>query len=141
MASLDDKKAFSERLTQALKRSGRDATSATQLAMQFNLRHPNEPVTAQAAQKWLTGKARPTRDKVDTLAQWLDVSSDWLRLGISHDLSAVIVPPGGDTKTLELTLQDLDLLNKFKMLSESQRQLLIRLIEELSTERMKNQRK
>lgn len=72
---------FSERLNQALKRSLKQPLNAPELATQFNLRHPNEPITAQAAHKWLTGKAKPTSDKIETLAKWLEVPAYWLKYG------------------------------------------------------------
>lgn len=135
MASFDDKKAFSERLAQALKRNGRDVTTATQLAMQFNLRHPNEPITVQAAQKWLTGKARPTQDKVETLARWLDVSVEWLRFGLrgSRDRAET----SADESPLEMSPTDADLhfLSRFKQLSTYQQRLIAELVDQLNLER------
>lgn len=136
MALLDDKKAFAERLRQALKRSGKDASSATELAMQFNLRHPNEPITVQAAQKWLTGKARPTLDKVQTLAAWLNVSVEWLRFGVSNPSSIYTdTAPLESLQTQELSPQDISFLTKFKRLSVYQQHLIVDLVEQLSLER------
>ncbi|WP_034350068.1 transcriptional regulator [Herbaspirillum sp. GW103] len=83
MKTVDEKQAFSTRLRQALKRSPRKIETATELSVQFSLRHPEAPITPQAAQKWLTGKARPTADKIETLAEWLDVSPMWLRHGVA----------------------------------------------------------
>ena len=81
MPLTDEKLAFAERLRLALKRGSKAIDTASALAHEFNLRHPNEPITPQAAQKWLTGKATPTPDKIQTLADWLNVSSHWLRHG------------------------------------------------------------
>lgn len=53
MPLTDEKIAFSERLRIALKRGTKTIDTATALAHEFNLRHPNEPITPQAAQKWL----------------------------------------------------------------------------------------
>ena len=69
MLSIDEKAAFAERLSQAINRSQKRQLNATELSTQFNLRHPNEPVSPQAAQKWLTGKAKPTADKLKTLSE------------------------------------------------------------------------
>jgi len=135
MASLDDKKAFSERLTQALKRSGRDATSATQLAMQFNLRHPNEPITAQAAQKWLTGKAKPTTDKIETLAAWLNVSPEWLRLGFIDIVSDTYTFSEKQIEEHNFTAQDIKFFKQFKTLSDYQQRLIVDIVEQLVLER------
>lgn len=48
---LSEKTAFAERLKLALTRSSKKIETATELALQFNLRHPNDPVTQQAVQK------------------------------------------------------------------------------------------
>lgn len=82
-----EKAAFAERLKLALTRSSKKIETATELALQFNLRHPNDPVTQQAVQKWLSGKACPTPDKIETLADWLGVSAHWLRFGSPNDVS------------------------------------------------------
>lgn len=75
----DEKLEFSRRLTLVLKRSKKPVNGAMELAPQFNLRHPNNPITSQSAHKWLMGKARPTADKIEMLASWLSVSAHWLR--------------------------------------------------------------
>ena len=80
----DEKLAFSARVKQALKRSHRKVSTPAELALQFNLRHGNDPITPQAAQKWLTGKALQTQDKMETLATWLNASPLWLRHGIAE---------------------------------------------------------
>jgi hypothetical protein len=64
MPSPEEKLAFAERLKQALTRSSKKIDSAAELALQFNLRNPSEPVSAQAAHKWLTGRTMPTVDKM-----------------------------------------------------------------------------
>ena len=71
MTQPDEKQAFSLRLKQALKRSAKKIDTPTELALQFNLRHQNDSITVQAAQKWMTGKARPAVDKIETLAAML----------------------------------------------------------------------
>jgi transcriptional regulator with XRE-family HTH domain len=140
MASLDDKKAFSERLTQALKRSGKDVSSATQLAMQFNLRHRNEPITAQAAQKWLRGKARPTSDKIETLAQWLNVSVEWLRFGVAGAYTLDTDQPAQQpqvhekTQSLQVTSDEIVFLYEYRKLNPHQKRLLTDLVQELTFE-------
>jgi hypothetical protein len=55
----------------------------TDLALQFNLRHRGQPVSTQAVHKWLSGKALPTRDKVETLSEWLRVQECWLLFGVN----------------------------------------------------------
>jgi transcriptional regulator with XRE-family HTH domain len=77
-----EKLAFSERLRSALN-DGPDAVKgATDLARHFNLRHRGAaPVSTQTAHKWLSGRAIPTADKIETLAAWLQVTPHWLHYG------------------------------------------------------------
>lgn len=138
MPLTDEKLAFAERLLIALKRGPKSIETATALANQFNLRHPNEPITTQAAQKWLTGKAMPTPDKIETLAEWLKVSAHWLRNG----------PPPGPNKrpsgtgkrpssagSSGLSEKESKLLTRLRQLSEHQFFLVAELVDQLAVER------
>ncbi len=80
MTVAEEKQDFSKRLKEAM-RKARVEAGPTRFAREFNLRHHGEPVTAQTARKWLYGGALPTQDKLRTLAQWLEVSPQWLRYG------------------------------------------------------------
>lgn len=62
---------FLERLQMAMRHAGYKDIGASMLALQFNLRYPHEPISQQAAQKWLSGKAIPRPEKILTLASWL----------------------------------------------------------------------
>lgn len=135
----DEKIDFSRRLMLALKRSHRPIDSATELALQFNLRHPNESITVQAAHKWLSGKAKPTADKIKTLAGWLGVSPHWLRYGSPGDCKPK--PRAGECRTgvhaeKESTLseEELKLVTRFRQLSAHQRYLIAELTEQLAIE-------
>jgi hypothetical protein len=81
MPTNEEKAAFSQRLKLALKRSPEPVRGATELALRFNLRYRGNAVTAQTTHKWLTGRAIPTKDKLATLSEWLDVSEHWLHYG------------------------------------------------------------
>lgn len=81
MAPGDEKKNFSKRLTEALKRAGVDVNRPTAIAREFNLRFHGDPVTTQSVRKWLGGKSLPAQDKVRVMAGWLNVSAQWLRFG------------------------------------------------------------
>lgn len=132
MRDLDEKQAFAKRLKQALRRSTKPVESPSELALQFNLRHPNEPITPQAAQKWLTGKARPTDDKIATLAAWLGVSATWLRFGVkvpSETPTKKRRPAADDSAAF--TAQEIELIRCFRQLPEHRRRLLQELIEDL----------
>lgn len=127
MQKMDDKQAFAARLRQALKRSPKKIETAAELAVQFSLRHPDAAVTTQSAHKWLTGKSRPTADKLKTLAMWLDVSPTWLLYGVADLPQAVarirlaepVVP----------TLEELYLIEQVRSLPEARRQLVQEIIE------------
>ncbi|WP_175768851.1 transcriptional regulator [Burkholderia cenocepacia] len=133
MPDLDEKKAFADRLKQALKRSPKPVETASELATQFNLRHRAEPITPQAAQKWLSGTARPTVDKIKTLSDWLDVSEQWLRFGVTDTRRSRSTK--GDTATGESivpTAEELELLRRLRSLSAYRRQLVEGVIEQFS---------
>ncbi|MBW5805865.1 transcriptional regulator [Burkholderia sp. COPS] len=132
MPDVDDKKAFASRLRQALKRSSKKIETASELATQFNLRS-NEPITPQAAQKWLTGTARPTVDKIKTLADWLDVSEQWLRFGVTdtkRSRPAKGAKPADEA--IQPTAEELELLRRLRSLSAYRRQLVEGVIEQFS---------
>jgi transcriptional regulator with XRE-family HTH domain len=133
----DEKLAFAERLKLALKRSKKKVETPTDLALQFNLRHHNDPITQQAAQKWLSGKSRPTADKMKTLAEWLNVSAQWLRHGIPE------TKPTKTAKTSSLSIatdratldaEEQKLINRIRILPEHQRNLVYEIVEQFAIE-------
>lgn len=72
---------FSERLKKEFARFGLPLSSPTQIAKEFNGRYPAGQITAQTVRKWLMGDAIPTQAKLVGLAEWLEVSPQWLRFG------------------------------------------------------------
>jgi hypothetical protein len=70
-----------------------------------SLRHPNEFITPQAAQKWLSVKAKPTADKIETLANWLSVPTHWLRYGSANGEQSI--PTVRQTKSHQALNADL----------------------------------
>lgn len=138
-----EKTAFTERLKTALKRAPKAVKTATELAHEFNLRHPNEPVTPQAAQKWLSGKAKPSADKLDTLAEWLGVSAHWLAYGPAPTASkkpSVTRGAHAAPTTGSLTEKESRLVSKLRTLSEHQVYLVAELVDQLAAEREINGR-
>lgn len=135
----DEKLDFSKRLKLALKRSSKPVNSAAELALQFNLRHPNDSITTQSAHKWLTGKARPTADKIETLASWLNVSAHWLRHGSPNDVKQKQETGARRAKLqaekdASLSEAETKLVAQFRWLSTHQRYLIAELIEQLAIE-------
>jgi transcriptional regulator with XRE-family HTH domain len=137
--SLSEKAAFSERLKLALTRSRKQIDTATELALQFNLRHPNDPVTPQAAQKWLSGKACPTADKIETLADWLGVSAHWLRFGSPSEDNRKRSTGKRQIKSQAsisaLSGDESRMIERFRYLSPHQQSLIADLINQLVLEK------
>lgn len=135
----DDKTGFAKRLKLALTRNPKQIATAAELALQFNLRHPNASITQQAAQKWLTGQARPTLDKIETLAAWLNVSTHWLMYGPPTEKRRRPAAKGKQGKSPSDAgfegEDELHLAAQFRKLSDHQRRLIIDLIDQLALER------
>jgi hypothetical protein len=137
--TISEKAAFAERLKLALTRSRKKIDTATELALQFNLRHKNDPVTVQAAQKWLSGTACPTVDKIETLADWLGVSSHWLRFGNPTDSQKKRTAGKRQTKTQSNTTaissEEARLLERYRQLTPHQQNLIADLVIQLALEK------
>lgn len=136
---LSEKAAFAERLKLAQTRSRKKIDTATELALQFNLRHPNDPVTQQAAQKWLSGTACPTPDKIETLADWLGVSAHWLRFGSPNDTNRKRNSGKRQLKsqpsTSTLSSDENLLMERFRQLTPHQQILITDLVIQLALEK------
>jgi transcriptional regulator with XRE-family HTH domain len=82
MPSAEQERAgFSLRLCKTLSDAGWTKLSPTRLATEFNWLAGESGVSLHAARKWITGDAIPTQARVVLLANWLDISADWLRFG------------------------------------------------------------
>lgn len=75
-----DSELFSQRLTEAMKDVGYQPRPVV-LEREFNQRYWGHPVSVQAIRKWLMGEVIPTQDKLQVLAEWLNVDPHWLRFG------------------------------------------------------------
>ncbi len=87
---MNEKEAFSKRLTRLLNDAGIGIASPTLVAREFNRRYPGKPVTAQAVRKWINGEAIPAGDKIRTLAKWLKASPHWLHYGENEKNAGVL---------------------------------------------------
>lgn len=136
--SLDEKAAFALRLRQALTRSPKKVTTPTELALQFNLRHKKDSISPQAAQKWLSGHSKPTSDKIATLADWLGVSPQWLKYGISEDRTLASSGRGKTSKTSIIgqnaTETEMKILMKLRNMSEHRRDLVLEIVNQFYLE-------
>lgn len=119
MNTPSEKLAFSERLRQQLILRQWPVNSPTWLAREFNLRYSGRPVSVQTASNWLAGSAIPAQDKLQVLASWLAVSSQWLRFGDEGAIGQV-QNPNRDYEGVRLSLADLP--DKLSRLNPRQKQ-------------------
>lgn len=89
---------FSARLTNELIRVGMQVSSPTQVAQEFNARFPANKIAAQTVRKWLLADAIPTQAKLMSLAEWLDVSAEWLRFGTGKRKGAKAVEKAAENE-------------------------------------------
>ena len=115
MSSPEERAEFSKRLRTSLARIG-CAQSPSLLAKEFNTRTADKSVTMFAARKWLMGEAIPTQEKVQVLAEWLAVSSQWLRFGEGAGL-----PTQRVTKSQKTDPGEKSMLAGYQRLSETHR--------------------
>lgn len=135
MPTPSEKLAFAKRLELALTRCPKKISTPTELALQFNLRHTNSPITPQSAHKWLSGKSIPTADKLETLATWLNVSTLWLRHGVSELFSPQPVPPVSSPSATNhdaSSREEVQLLTRYRNLNEHRRKLIKEIVEQFS---------
>ena len=116
-----ERTSFANRLAKALKRAGKADSGPTALQREFNIRSAS-PITIHSARKWLVGEAIPTQEKLRTLAEWLQVSPDWLRYGEAPDNNADFNALGG------LIEHEVRSLTDFRRLTESNRTIVTELI-------------
>ncbi|WP_180041662.1 hypothetical protein [Acinetobacter sp. YH12218] len=121
MQNSSEKKAFGTHLKQQ-PNAHQLPDSPTVLAKEFNLRYSGNPISVQAANNWLMSIAIPTQDKLQILAAWLNVSTQWLRFGEQ--------PTESQSETL-FSIPSEGISKKFEKLSPKQQLLVQELIEAL----------
>jgi transcriptional regulator with XRE-family HTH domain len=129
MPTSQEKADFSERLKLSMTRVAPKMRGATDLSNQFNLRHKGDPVSAQTAHKWLTGRSIPTTDKLMTLADWLKVDMHWLHYGPSPGGANQNTPePPAHDEQYPASEETLELASKIEALSPHHRYLVEELV-------------
>lgn len=83
---MTEKTGFAERLRDAMTRAGYPIRPVV-LEREFNTRYWGKSVTMQAVRRWLRGEAIPSQDKLQVLADWLNVQPEVLRFGEAVRLS------------------------------------------------------
>ena len=76
----------------------------------------------------MSGAAIPSQDKLQILAAWLDVSSQWLRFGESNN---ALTSPVEENSTQNIQLYLEDLPKKIAQLNPKQKVLIYELVEQL----------
>ena len=71
---------FSERLKRAMVDAGYPVRPIV-LEREFNTRYWGRPISVQAVRRWLNGEAIPAQDKLQVLADWLQIEPQILRFG------------------------------------------------------------
>jgi hypothetical protein len=94
--------------------------SPTIVQREYNSRSNQPPVTTHAARKWLMGEAIPTQDRIQVLAEWLNVSASWLRFGEEGI--------DGNKKTKDMTAQEWRLVEGFRLLTDKQQAAVLTMV-------------
>lgn len=128
MHGKEKKQAFAARLRGALAQAG--VRGPTQLALKFNLRYDGQPISTQAAHKWLSGDAVPATDKILTLAKWLGVDPHWLHYGAPEDMKQIAA--AHPEPRFDFSAEDVALLETFHRLDAGKRRLVKALLRALS---------
>lgn len=79
-AAMNEKAQFAERLKAAMLAAGYEPRPSI-LEREFNLHYWGNPITFQAVRRWLRGESLPEQDKLQALAEWLQVEPQVLRFG------------------------------------------------------------
>ena len=117
--TFNEKALFSKRLKTALNAASLGKFKVSDIEREFNLRYASGSVTPQAIYKWLNGQSIPSLEKIDVLANWLNVPAKWLKTGIKEDVL--------DVKSL-IDKQGMD---SFQQLNNEHKQLVLNLMQAL----------
>lgn len=129
MSLMNEKESFGKRLSRLLNEAGIGVASPTQIAREFNRRHPGKPVTAQAVRKWIEGESIPAGDKIRTLAKWLKASPHWLHYGENEKGATVLKAEEARASYGEEAV--INLPEDFQRLSPKHKKLVCELVQTL----------
>jgi hypothetical protein len=119
MVKSTESTSFASRLQSLLLEKGFNINKPTWLAKQFNARYSGEGISVQTAHNWLSGVSMPSQARLRVLAQWLEVSPEWLRYGDGDKLVLLQEEPPNY----------IDIMAKFSLLRADQKKAIQALID------------
>ncbi len=93
--------AFGQRLQQIMREAGLEPKPSV-LLHGFNTHYAGQPISWQTARNWLRGLFLPQPDKLQALAQWLQVQPEYLYYGSEPQ---TLLPPGSESEALSASDQ------------------------------------
>jgi len=125
---MNEAKMFSQRLQESMLAAGYEVRPVV-LEREFNQRYWGKSVSVQAVRRWLLGDAIPTQDRLQVLAEWLNVDPHWLRFGEKLSGSVQQQRKRWDTK---MTPQERQAMEVFLSLSPDKRKIVGEIIHALA---------
>jgi hypothetical protein len=129
---MNEKARFAERLKAALIAAGHEPRPGV-LHKQFNSQYWGKSVSFQGARGWLVGLSIPEQDKLQVLAEWLNVEPQALRFGEQAARWSKNKEKSGPWPST-LKPQDRATIEKLLSLPASRRRLVSDLIKELAAD-------
>lgn len=115
---------FSERLRESMLVSGYEFRPVV-LEREFNQRYWGNPVSVQAVRRWINGEAIPAQDRLQVLAEWLNVDPHWLRFG--EKLSGSVLEQRKRWE-VKMTPQERETVEVFMSLTPEKRKIVSEII-------------
>jgi len=84
---MNEKVEFCNRLKEAVISAGYSYRPIV-IEREFNTRYWGSPISVQAVRRWMNGEAIPSQDKLQVLAEWLQIEPHVLRFGGKSMLNA-----------------------------------------------------
>ncbi len=84
---MDEKVEFCNRLKEAVISAGYPYRPIV-IEREFNTRYWGRPISVQAVRRWMNGEAIPSQDKLQVIAEWLQIEPHVLRFGGKSMLNA-----------------------------------------------------
>jgi len=125
---MNTKHEFAQRLITAMEKAGYAAKPSI-LEREFNLRYWGNPVTLQGVRRWLKGEAIPSEDKLEVLAEWLQVDKRYLRFGVCVKENYSLAVPSIFSR---LSNEEIEIIKMFLSLDAKKRKVITDVIKAFS---------